>query len=298
MPCSVAAFLTAGLSRGVRGDALVAPGDVLVELAPLALRALQHQPGQGVHLVAGVFEHIGQNGLQCGRALGKDQAELGQQATQAVDASGALGLEALAQAVHAQHALLLDALDRNEEHLRPSGGFTNGRGVVGVVLAAAALPAVGADQLRGDDACVQAQGHELARPVVRARAGLHGNDAAGGQLRAPGDELVAWQGARGDHMAGAIDGMHLDHALGQIDPDANGFTSNDSSCNLLHGTSPFNGFRLMTSNTTNLGASTPLPEGGKSLRIPYMDSPANASMRSARRPCSRRRLVWPPHAHR
>jgi len=25
----------------------------------------------------------------------------------------------------------------------------------------------------------------------------------------------------------------------------------------------------MTSNTTNLGASTPLPEGGKSLRIPF-----------------------------
>jgi len=28
------------------------------------------------------------------------------------------------------------------------------------------------------------------------------------------------------------------------------------------------GCRLMTSKTTNLGASTPLPEGGKSLRIP------------------------------
>jgi len=25
----------------------------------------------------------------------------------------------------------------------------------------------------------------------------------------------------------------------------------------------------MTLNTTNLGASTPLPEGGKSLRIPF-----------------------------
>jgi len=25
----------------------------------------------------------------------------------------------------------------------------------------------------------------------------------------------------------------------------------------------------MTSNTTNLGASSPLPEGGKSLRIPF-----------------------------
>jgi hypothetical protein len=84
-------------------------------------------------------------------------------------------------------------------------------------------------------------------------------------LGAPGDELVARQGAAGEHMAGGIDGVNLDHALGQIDPDANGLTS----CNLLHGTSPFNGLRLMTSNTTNLGASTPLPEGGKSLRIPF-----------------------------
>jgi hypothetical protein len=63
-------------------------------------------------------------------------------------------------------------------------------------------------------------------------------------------------------------GNCLDHALGQIGADANSFTSNDGSCNLFHRTSPFTGLRLMTSNTTNLGASTPLPEGGKSLRIP------------------------------
>jgi hypothetical protein len=31
---------------------------------------------------------------------------------------------------------------------------------------------------------------------------------------------------------------------------------------------PFPRFRLMTLNTTNLGALTPLQEGGKSLRIP------------------------------
>jgi hypothetical protein len=28
--------------------------------------------------------------------------------------------------------------------------------------------------------------------------------------------------------------MHLDHALGQIDPDANGLAPNDTSCNLFH----------------------------------------------------------------
>jgi hypothetical protein len=82
-------------------------------------------------------------------------------------------------------------------------------------------------------------------------------------------------------MAGGIDGMDLDHALGQVDPDANGLASNDSSCNLLHGTSPFNGLRLMTLNTTNLGASTPLPEGGKSLHIP-LESGLSAAGRSAR----------------
>ena len=152
--------------------------------------------------------------------------------------------------------------------LRARGGFADRRIIVGVVLAAGALAAIRADELRGDDACVQAQGSQLARPVVRAGAGFHGDDAARRQLGAPGQEFVARQGAAGEHLAGGIDGMYLNHALGQIDACANGFTSNDSSCNLLHGTSPFNGLRLMTSNTTNLGASTPLPEGGKPLRIP------------------------------
>ena len=62
--------------------------------------------------------------------------------------------------------------------------------------------------------------------------------------------------------------MNQDHALGQIDPCAHAFTAGNTSRGLLHGAPPFNGFRLMTVNTTNLGASTPLPEGGKSLRIP------------------------------
>ena len=58
--------------------------------------------------------------------------------------------------------------------------------------------------------------------------------------------------------------MNLAHVLGQIDPYPHGAFSD----NLLYGTYPFIGCRLMTSNTTNLGASSPLPEGGKSLHIP------------------------------
>lgn len=94
------------------------------------------------------------------------------------------------------------------------------------------------------------------RPVVRTRAGLHGHRAAGGQLRAPYDGLVARQGTGGKNLAGTIYVVNLDHALGQIYPHANSFNSNANSCHLFHGNSPFNGLRLMTSNTTNLGAST------------------------------------------
>ena len=111
----------------------------------------------------------------------------------------------------------------------------SGLSIVGVVLAAGPLGAIGADELRGDDARIQAQGHELASPVVRAGAGLHGHDATRRKLGTPGHELVARQSAAGKHLAGRDDGMDLDHALGQVDPNANGFTSNDSSCNLLHG---------------------------------------------------------------
>jgi hypothetical protein len=48
----------------------------------------------------------------------------------------------------------------------------------------------------------------------------------------------------------------------------NGTPRSASSRITLSRTSPFTGCRLMTSNTTHLGASTPLPERQKSLRIP------------------------------
>ena len=76
------------------------------------MRSLQRQPGQCAQLVARVLEHVAQNGLQLARTLREHQAELGQQPTNAIDAGRAVFLEPLAQPVHAQHALLLDRLDR------------------------------------------------------------------------------------------------------------------------------------------------------------------------------------------
>ena len=98
---------------------------------------------------------------------------------------------------------------------------------------------------------------------MRARTRLHRHDAAWRQLRAPGQELFAPQRPVRRHASAAVHRVRLDHPLGQIHAYPNDLFSD----NLAHGTSPFHSCKLMT-HTTNLGASTPLLEGGKSLRIP------------------------------
>jgi hypothetical protein len=186
------------------------------------------------------------------------QAKLGQETSDAVDAGRALGLETFAQAVHAQEALLLNGFDGHEVHVGSASGFADGSGIVGVVLAGLALQPVRRDKVGGNDARVQAHGAQAASPVVGAGAGLHRDHAIGRQLSAPEQEFVATERTTRDALPEGIDGTNLQHALGQIHTD---------SCNLTHGTSPFNmGFRL--TSTTNLGTLMPSPESGKSLRIP------------------------------
>lgn len=103
---------------GMSSDALITSGQMLVEFVPLRLGALQRQARQRAEFVVGVLQHFAQDGLQLAGLLRERETELQQQATDAVDACSAVGLDAFAQPVHAQHALLLDALDGDEAHAR------------------------------------------------------------------------------------------------------------------------------------------------------------------------------------
>src|SRR4030095_6698100 len=141
-------------------------------------------------------------------------------------------------------------------HMGSASGFADSYSIVGIVLAALALQPVGLNQVRSDNARIQPQANEPACPVVRTGAGLHGDQAARRQLRTPGGELVAHQRPAGHPIAYGINGVNLDDLLCQIDTD---------SCNLVHGTSPFKGFRLTSAHQS--WHSMPLPESGKSLRI-------------------------------
>jgi hypothetical protein len=68
---------------------------------------------------------------------------------------------------------------------------------------------------------------------------LHGHHAAYWQLRTPQKKLVSAQLSVSYQPAGAINSVDLDNRLCQIDA---------NSCNLAHGTSPFKGFRLTSTN--------------------------------------------------
>lgn len=105
------------------GQTLIAPSQVFVQFAPLRLSPSDRHAGQAVQLVGAVFQDLVKRQAQRARAVGHGDAKLQQQAPDAVHAGGAIRLHAFAQSMHAQQALLLDALGRDEAHCSQSLGW-------------------------------------------------------------------------------------------------------------------------------------------------------------------------------
>jgi hypothetical protein len=162
--------------------------------------------------------------VRCGLAayggglLRQDNAELREQAADAVDSGRALLDQALAHAVHAQPGLLVLALDRNEPHVRSLHCFADRSRVGCVVLAALAAHAIGRHELRRHQPKDVAVRGEQPRPVVRPRARLH----ADGARRQRGDQLVQLgpgHARPNEHcLAVLVDAVHRKDVLGEIDP--------------------------------------------------------------------------------
>lgn len=115
--------------------------------------------------------------------------------------------------MHGQQRLLPGGLHRHEAHVGPTRGLTDGGRIVGVVLALPAAHAIGRDKLGRDESRSVAEGNEPPGPVVRTRAGFHGDDArrhSGQHL----EQLIAPHGARQQHLAGRIDTVHGKYVLG------------------------------------------------------------------------------------
>jgi hypothetical protein len=77
---------------------------------------------------------------------------------------------------------------------------------------------VGLDVWRRHQARVMAEPDQLARPVVRPAAGLEADQAAR-QIGEERQHLAACQPLPQHHLAACIDAVHLEHALGNVQPD-------------------------------------------------------------------------------
>jgi len=120
----------------VLGDALVEPVDVAQRVADGRVRPAWQ-----------ILEVDGGLAAHCGRPLREHDAELREQAADAVDRGRALLDQALAHTVNTQARLLVLALDRNETHVRSLHGFADGHRVRCVVLALFAAQSIRRDLL-------------------------------------------------------------------------------------------------------------------------------------------------------
>ena len=121
------------LARHLR-DMAVVLGDTLIKPVQLAQQVADRRVGparQILEVRCGLASHGG-------RLLRQHDAELREQAADAVDGGGALLDPALADPVHAQARLLVLALDRHEAHVRPLHRLADRLGVGRIVLAAPA----------------------------------------------------------------------------------------------------------------------------------------------------------------
>ena len=114
-----------------------------------------------------------------------------------------------------EDALLLDALDGDEPHVRPTHGLADGLRVGRISLVAFD---VGLYVLRRDQAHLVPEPDQLPRPVVGARARLHA-DHAGRLLREERQQIAAPQTTPENGMGGRINTVHLEDGLGEIKAD-------------------------------------------------------------------------------
>jgi hypothetical protein len=127
--------------------------------------------------------------------------------------SPALADQLVAHPVHHQGRLLRLGLHRNEPHAWPRYRFAAALGGGGVVLVGLD---VGVHVLRRHQPHLVAQPGQLARPKMRAAAGLHADQAA----RQVGEErqhLGPRQPLPQHHPAALIDAMHLEHVLRDVE---------------------------------------------------------------------------------
>ena len=188
----------------------------LIQFNQVRMQADQQPPEQAGQAVLGVFLNLGQGTSQGVDSHRNDNAIFRQEAPDLVGLGGALADQFAADAMHGQHVLLGNGLDRDEAHVGPPNRFADRLGVVGIVLLALH---VGFDELRCDQLDVMPHAAEFACPVMGAGASFHANQT-GREFLEEFTDLTAGALAFDHDAFITVDAVDLKYDLCQIQTNA------------------------------------------------------------------------------
>jgi hypothetical protein len=151
-------------------DPFIEQGEPVVERAELVAQRMESLLRHGREADEASRELFAQPDEEARDAFGADDAIFQEQATDLVDERGAMMDETFPDAMQRLEVLLIGSLDGHCPHVGTRRGFGDGGGIVAVVLGSLAE---GDDILGGDELDLVSECGELARPVLRAGAGLH-----------------------------------------------------------------------------------------------------------------------------
>ena len=175
----------------------------------------KHTSRQRAEIRSGILEYLRQALAQVTQAAGDDQPVFAQQPPGLIGHCRALFDQVLTDAVQHLDVLLFRAFQRHKVHARPADGFTDGLGIVRIILVALHIRL---DELRRDQAHLMPLLDQLASPIVGAGTGFD-TDEGRRQVGKESQHLASLQLLAQYRLAGPIDAMHLKPLLCDIQTD-------------------------------------------------------------------------------
>ncbi|AKH19514.1 hypothetical protein AAY24_03150 [Sedimenticola thiotaurini] len=197
-------------------DALIVLTDSPIQITQLFNLVGNKFSGQHGEIIPGLLKGIAYAGVEGSVAQGEGDAVLTQQSTGLVDQGSTNSNKPFSDAMNGLYVLLLNRLSGHKTHVRPSNRFTDGLGIVVVVLVCFYVRLY---MLGTHLAELMAKRFELTRPIAGTTTGLYTNSTAW-QSREERTKLFAVQSLFQDSMAMLIYSMHLKYILGEIDDDS------------------------------------------------------------------------------
>jgi hypothetical protein len=198
---------------GQRGQIAFELRDARFEQADLFDEQLHGAADQGRHSRVRICQHPADLFNAVATASRNGNTEFAAKPSQRIDARSARAHPQRARAVQALQRLLLDGLDLDRRDIGAAGRFEQGAGIGGIGLVALD---VGADVGGRQELDVDAQGIELACPVMGRAAGFH-DDERDVAVDEPALELAARETVLLDDTPGGIGDGELEDGLGKID---------------------------------------------------------------------------------